>query len=51
MDLSGTAMHDTRKINPGFIVRPTSTVITDDGDVDTERDGDDVRDSREENWR
>jgi len=43
VDLSGHAMHDTRKVNPGFIVRPASTV---DEEVGT-------RDSRDggNNWR
>lgn len=44
VDLSGLAMHDTRKVNPGFIVRPASA-------AEVSEDQDETREGSREDWR
>jgi len=44
VELSGIAMHDTRKVNPGFIVRPASV-------ADVSEDQDETREGSREDWR
>jgi palmitoyltransferase ZDHHC9/14/18 len=47
VDLSGIAMHDTRKINPGFVVRPASAA-----EITVSEDQDDTHeDLGDDDWR
>ncbi|KAG8881232.1 Eukaryotic peptide chain release factor GTP-binding subunit [Tulasnella sp. 332] len=48
VDMSGISLHDTRKVNPGFVVRPTSSAMDHDVDEEDEtREGD----ADEGDWR
>lgn len=51
MDLSGVALHDTRKVNPGFVVRPASSAMDHGLDEEDELDETREEDIGEGDWR
>ncbi|KAG9004645.1 Eukaryotic peptide chain release factor GTP-binding subunit [Tulasnella sp. JGI-2019a] len=48
VDLSGVALHDTRKVNPGFVVRPASSAANHDVEDEETREEEDAGDA---DWR